>query len=70
MKLSEESTLWEYAKKKIKFNLVLAVVLVLESKGLYFVVWKHDNKCEKKDWENLGSPRDSNPDLCDTGAAL
>ena len=56
--------------KKFKLNLVFVVALVLESKGLFFVVCKHDNKCEKKGWENLGLPRDSNPDLCDTGAAL
>ena len=64
------SLYFEITPKKFKLNLVLVVALVLESKGLYFVVWKHDNKCEKKGWENLGLPRDSNPDLCDTGAAL
>ena len=35
MKLSGKSIIWEYAKN-FKSNLLLVVVLVLESKGLYY----------------------------------
>ena len=34
MKLSKVSIIWEYAKKTFILNLVLVVVLVVESKGL------------------------------------
>ena len=34
MKLSKVSIIWEYAKKNFILNLVLVVVLVVESKGL------------------------------------
>ena len=33
MKLSGVSIIWEYAKKDLKLNLVIVVVLALESKG-------------------------------------
>ena len=37
--LSGVSIIWEYARKNFKLNLVLVVVLVLESKGLYYYEW-------------------------------
>ena len=40
MKLSRVSIIWEYANKNFKLNLVLVVVLVLESWGLYFFLSK------------------------------
>ena len=38
MKLSGVSIIWEYAKKNCKLNLLLLVVLVLESKGRYYLL--------------------------------
>ena len=43
MKLSRESIVWQYAKI-LKSNLVLIVVLVLESKGLYSLLLNHVNR--------------------------
>ena len=45
MKLSKESIFWEYEKKNFKSNLVLEIVLILESKGLY-LAWSQSQEIQ------------------------